>query len=256
MHKYYVIISKIACLICISMLTWSCENKTEAPQTTQVVSKKISVAKTQKVAPATKKIAASAPAQKKQAAKPKPVAPAKKTTPAPAPVKQITKAPAVTPAKPKTADPVVTASAEAPAAKGETVKPVTKSYLLTGVYNSAGKLDPFLPLYKEKPVAKDSEKKKKKKKRRLPLTPLEKVDISQLKLVGVIRAPSGNKALVQEATGKGYIVKKGTYIGIHAGRVIDILKDRLVVEEEVETALGTYELQKREMKIQKPPGEL
>ena len=127
--------------------------------------------------------------------------------------------------------------------------------MVTGVYDPLGKTDPFVPLYKEEPTVK-KEQKKKKKKKRLPLTPLEKVDLSQLKLVGIIRASSGNKALVEEATGKGYIIKKGTYIGIHAGRVIDILPDRIVVEEETETTLGTYELQKRELTIKKPPGEM
>ena len=120
-------------------------------------------------------------------------------------------------------------------------------------YVSTNKFDPFMPLYKDEPVAKA---KKKKKKRRLPLTPLEKVDLSQLKLVGIIRAPSGDKALVQESSGKGYIVKKGTYIGIHAGRVINVLKNKIIVEEEIETALGTYKLQERELKIHKPAGEL
>jgi type IV pilus assembly protein PilP len=89
----------------------------------------------------------------------------------------------------------------------------------------------------------------------MPLTPLERVDLSQLKLVGIIQAPSGNKALVEEASGKGYIIKKGTFIGIHAGRVLEIQKDRVVVEEEVENVLGQFALDKKELKLQKPPGE-
>lgn len=242
MHKYHLTISKIACLVFVSMLAWGCNSETETPQKTQVVSKKISAAKTQKATPVKKVAAAPKPATK---------APVKKTPPV-----TVTAKPAATPVAAKPAMPEDKTVA-ATAGEDKAVTPVTTtSYLLTGIYDPSGKIDPFLPLYKEKPVTKEDEKKKKKKKRRLPLTPLEKVDISQLKLVGIIRAPSGNKALVQEATGKGYIVKKGTYIGIHAGRVIDILKDRLIVEEEIETALGTYELQKREMKIQKPPGEL
>ena len=124
-------------------------------------------------------------------------------------------------------------------------------------YSPAGKVDPFLPLFEEKPAvpeeAADAEKQK--KTRRMPLTPLERVDLSQLKLVGIIQASSGNKALVEEASGKGYIIKKGTFIGIHAGRVLEIQKDRVVVEEEVENVLGQYTLEKKELKLQKPPGE-
>lgn len=126
-----------------------------------------------------------------------------------------------------------------------------------GIYRPAGKVDPFLPLFEEKPAAPDesADAEKKKKKRRMPLTPLERVDLSQLKLVGIIQAPNENKALVEEASGKGYIIKKGTFIGIHAGRVLEIQKDRVIVEEEVENVLGQYTLEKKELKLQKPPGE-
>jgi len=126
-----------------------------------------------------------------------------------------------------------------------------------GGYSPAGKVDPFLPLFEEKPVVPEgtADAEKQKKKRRMPLTPLERVDLSQLKLVGIIQAPSGNKALVEEASGKGYIIKKGTFIGIHAGRVVEIQKDRVVVEEEVENVLGQFLIEKKELKLQKPPGE-
>jgi len=76
-----------------------------------------------------------------------------------------------------------------------------------------------------------------------------------LKLVGIIRAESGNRALVEEATGKGYIIKKGTYIGINAGRVSEILGDRVIVEEEDEDFSGAVTIRKRELKLQKPLGE-
>lgn len=89
----------------------------------------------------------------------------------------------------------------------------------------------------------------------IPRTPIEKVDLSQLKLVGIIFASGGNKALVEDASGKGFVIKKGTSIGIKSGRVIKILKGRVVVEEEAESILGKTSLVKRELKLQKPPGE-
>jgi type IV pilus assembly protein PilP len=120
-----------------------------------------------------------------------------------------------------------------------------------------GKIDPFEPLVKAEPVPVSVSMaiKKKKSKRRIPRTPLEMVDLSQLKLTGIIRAPSGNKAMVEEASGKGYVIAKGTYIGIHSGRVIQILNDRVIVEEEVEDSLGNLTIQKRELKFRKPTGE-
>lgn len=130
-------------------------------------------------------------------------------------------------------------------------------------YNPAGKIDPFEPLFKEEEPEKEEDEvveepepgQTVKKKRRIPRTPLEKMDLEQLKLVGVIRAKSGNKALVEEASGKGYIITEGTYIGIHSGRVIDIMKDRIVVEEEYEDPYGKMISRTRELKIQRPPGE-
>ena len=120
-------------------------------------------------------------------------------------------------------------------------------------YNPVGKIDPFIPLFKEEQVAATT--KETKKKRRTHLTPLEKVDLSQLRLLGVILAPSGNRAMVSEVNGKGYVVTVGTYMGISSGRVVEILKDRLIVEEEVENILGKISLRKRELKLQKPAGE-
>jgi type IV pilus assembly protein PilP len=249
MSKFFVIMSKIICFIGILAFVWSCGNEAETPQAPKVVSKKITVDR-----PKVSKPVTATPSPPMPAIKPKP-APALKTGPKPSsvfPAKEgiKVKAPATVPGtKEKVkAGPAALAKKEAP------VK-VLPMAMVTGEYDPSGKIDPFVPLYKEEP-AKKKETKKKKKKKRLPLTPLEKVDLSQLKLVGIIRASSGNKALVEEATGKGYIVKKGTYIGIHAGRVINILSDRIVVEEEMETTLGTYKLQKRELSIKKPPGEM
>jgi type IV pilus assembly protein PilP len=114
-------------------------------------------------------------------------------------------------------------------------------------------VNPFLPLFSNAPPA----PKDKKKKERDPkeLTPLEKVDLSQLKLVATLRATSGNKALVEDSTGKGYVINKGTFIGIHSGSVVEITSESIVVEEEIETLAGDVKIQKREIKLQKAPGE-
>lgn len=121
-------------------------------------------------------------------------------------------------------------------------------------YNPAGKIDPFVPLLKDDPV-KPLQTEKVKREKREPMTPLERVDLSQLKLTAIIRTPSGFKAMVEESTGKGYIVGVGTYMGIHSGKVVNILKDRVVVEEEVEDALGNVANRNSELKFQKPSGD-
>ena len=130
-------------------------------------------------------------------------------------------------------------------AENSTRKPAT--------YDPMGKIDPFEPLFKEKPVS--VKKKESKKKKRIPRTPLERIDLSQLKLVGIILSPSGNMALVEESSGKGYVIKKGTYIGTNAGKVVKINQEKVIVEEEFEDDFGKVNTRKRKIKLPKPPGE-
>lgn len=118
-------------------------------------------------------------------------------------------------------------------------------------YNPKGKIDPFQPLFKDKPIVVS----RKKRKRRVPRTPLERIALSQLRLVAIIRAPSGNKACVEESSGKGYIIKKGDYIGLNSGKVIQIRKDNIVIEEEIEDNLGELQTRQKEIKLPKPTGE-
>ena len=131
------------------------------------------------------------------------------------------------------------------------ITPKMRSTAIPKAYDAKGKIDPFEPLFKEKPVSVE----KKKNKKRIPQTPLERIDLSQLKLVGIIMASSGNRALVEESSGKGYVIKKGTYIGVNSGKVVNIKKEKVVVEEEFEDVFGKTKLHKREIKLPKPPGE-
>ena len=103
----------------------------------------------------------------------------------------------------------------------------------TRLYNPEGKIDPFAPLFREeKLVAGDGEAMGMGKAGIcIPHTPLQKADLSQLKLVGIICASSGNRAMVEEASGRGYVIERGTFIGINCGRVEQILKDRVIVNE-------------------------
>jgi len=95
-------------------------------------------------------------------------------------------------------------------------------------YNPTGKPDPFKPFFQ---LARDRGSKG-------PLTPLQEYDLSQLKLVAVITIPEGDIALVEDSQGKGYFVKKGTVIGKNDGKVKQILKDTVIVEEIYEDVMG------------------
>jgi type IV pilus assembly protein PilP len=105
-------------------------------------------------------------------------------------------------------------------------------------FNPVGKPDPFRPFIQM--TTRESSKK-------IPQTPLQKYDISQLILVAIIMSPDGNVALVEDSTGKGYFLKKGTMIGKNDGKVKQILKDKVVIEEVYEDIFGQKKMNETSM---------
>ena len=57
------------------------------------------------------------------------------------------------------------------------------------------------------------------------------------------------RALIQEASGKGYIISEGTYIGNKGGQVTKITNDRVVVEEKYIDVLGKVAVREIEIKL-------
>jgi type IV pilus assembly protein PilP len=110
-------------------------------------------------------------------------------------------------------------------------------------------------LFQEKSVAKALVAGSKRE-RTIPRTPLEMIDLNQLKLTAIIMSSSGgNKALVEEASGKGYVIEQGTPLGTKWGKVLEIKKDMVIVDEQEESVTGEITIQRKEMKLQKPIGE-
>ncbi|MBC2716767.1 MAG: pilus assembly protein PilP [Desulfobacteraceae bacterium] len=116
-------------------------------------------------------------------------------------------------------------------------------------YSRKGRVDPFEPFLR-KPEPEVTIDEKAKLKRRVPRTPLEKIDLSQLRLTAVLRTPTKTRALVQEVSGKGYVINEGTYIGNKGGQVSRIFKDRIMVEEKYLDVFGKISVREREMKLQ------
>ncbi len=228
MSKHTFFIRIAICLLGLLVLLAGCQDKAgEAEKTSTVVSQKIST-EMQKVVP-----------QKPELKEAPPV-----TTPSNALSEETQK------------DSAETETMTKPLA--ETFDTQTLIPDLALGYDFKGRIDPFVPLVKEEPVkvekkelidAKGEVREKRAK------TPLEKIELSQLQLKAIIIAPSGNKALVEESTGKGYIIRKGTYIGRHDGKVIKILKDKVIVEELKENYEGKMIAEEKEIKLPKPPGE-
>lgn len=129
----------------------------------------------------------------------------------------------------KTKSPAVEKKKEEPTKVAEKKEPEKKEEVEYS-YNPAGKPDPFKPFIQLTPVREGS--------RTGPLTPLQKYDISQLKLVAILATPEGNVALIEDATGKGYFLKKGTWIGKNDGKVTKILKDKVIIEEVYQDIFG------------------
>ena len=62
-------------------------------------------------------------------------------------------------------------------------------------------------------------------------SPLERFDLSQLTVMGIIWGVDEPRALVRDPTGKGYIVRAGTPIGKNKGRILRIEDNKVVVKE-------------------------
>ena len=96
-------------------------------------------------------------------------------------------------------------------------------------YDVRGQRDPLEPLVKEVPP--ETLRPKLPGPER-PLGPLERFDISALKLVGIVWGDLGRKALIKAPDGKSYFATLETYMGKYSGKVIAIENDRLVIEEQ------------------------
>ncbi len=118
------------------------------------------------------------------------------------------------------------------------------------LYTRKGRLDPFAP-FVQGPEPKQGGEAEKKLQRRKPRTPLERLSLGQLRLTAIMEMPDHRLAMVEEASGKGYVVKKGTYIGDEGGRITKILSDAIVIEEKYLDVFGNVDVRKKQLELQK-----
>jgi len=102
------------------------------------------------------------------------------------------------------------------------------------VYIAAGKPDPFEPFIIKEASYKSLSPEELKKLRVLPTikTELQRIKLSKLKIVAMIKTKNGVLAMVEGPTGKGYVVKPGMGIGMKGGIV-----DKIVYKDII-TPLG------------------
>ena len=122
-------------------------------------------------------------------------------------------------------------------------------------YDFKGRVDPFIPLLNEKREGDvPGEGKKEAAAPKRTLTPLEKMELSQIKLVAVIQTSTGAMAMVEEASGKGYEVHVGTYMGRNGGRVSAINPDGLSIKENYKDFQGKRRERIKELKFHRNEG--
>jgi type IV pilus assembly protein PilP len=101
------------------------------------------------------------------------------------------------------------------------------------------KRDPFRPFTIDRPS----------ERRRRDRSPLERYELGQLKLVGVIWDIKQPNAIVEDAAGLGYVVKTGTPIGANEGKVKRIDPAGLVIEESEIDLFGSKKRVERNMRL-------
>lgn len=131
----------------------------------------------------------------------------------------------------------------APAAVAQIVEdPVAPAY----VYISAGTRDPFMnPLSVVVEVSDDAG---------TPLTPLQKFDLGQLRLIGIIIGKGNPRAMVIAPDKKSFILQKGVKVGKNNGVVIEIKSSAVLVLEKFVDFSGEVQTRVEEITLPQQGG--
>jgi type IV pilus assembly protein PilP len=135
-----------------------------------------------------------------------------------------------------------TASAEAPPMPAQAAGPSEDEDYH---YDPKGKPDPFRSFVKIFLTRQETES---------PSTPLERFDLSQLKVTAVIWGDERARALIVDPSGKGYIISTGTAIGKNSGRVVRINDSVVVVKETYVDFRGQASTKDVEMRLHPSQG--
>jgi len=122
-----------------------------------------------------------------------------------------------------------------------TLSPAKGLELTLPFYDPKGKPDPFQPT-KVTLETKDKGK----------VLPLEQFEVNEYELVSIVIGSGIKKAMVQDLTGKGFLIQIGTRIGKRNGKVIQITDKQVVVEEPFKDFLGRKSFRKIPLSIPRP----
>jgi type IV pilus assembly protein PilP len=88
---------------------------------------------------------------------------------------------------------------------------------------------------------------------RAELPPLQRLELSDVKLIGIVSDASGYYGLIQTPDGKGYTVRVGTPMGTNNGTIKTISEQRIVVAEPAIDTTG--KMTSRDIEILQRPKE-
>jgi len=83
----------------------------------------------------------------------------------------------------------------------------------------------------------------------IPQSPLQRADVDQYKLRGIAGDEGRRSAIVEDANGRFYPLFRGTVVGNNNGKVVEILPDRVIVEEKVKTRAGQSQVKRITMRL-------
>jgi type IV pilus assembly protein PilP len=105
-------------------------------------------------------------------------------------------------------------------------------------YDPTGKRDPFRSFVDEQKLQKAKHER----------GPLEQFDLNQLTVVAVVWGTERPRALVEDPSGRGYVVQVGTPIGKNDGMVLRIDDNTVLVRETYVDYLGAQTMKEIEMR--------
>lgn len=121
------------------------------------------------------------------------------------------------------------------------------------LYTRKGRVDPFAPFLNKQPEQSAGGGEEGRDLPTPPDTPLTRVSLSQLKLTAILQVPGEKKsiAMVEDQSGKGYVINKGTYVGESGAQVSEIKSDSIVLREKYKDVYGKIAVREIEKKLQK-----
>jgi len=140
---------------------------------------------------------------------------------------------------PVRSSPTASATVQQPITQATPTAKATEKAQPAYSYDTAARRDPFAPLVS----------KAENRERASTRPPLERYNISEFRLTGIVWGGFGYNAMIESPEGKGYFVRVGTTIGPNRGTVTRITKDNVVIEERFKNYAGEMERKQTVMQL-------